>query len=509
MDSNSEFLHGIGAKQGIRYPILIGTNYIHWKFRMEYNLRSRKLWNIVSGERPRPLGSPDDKEWDTLDEEARQVIVMTVNDEQNAYLFEETTARGMWERLKEAYQETSVANTLRLKSKFNSYKMDPLHSMATHVNKVKELAQELKAVGVAVEKEDIILVLLDSLPEQYKMVKSSLKSQRDLSVELVCSRLKEEEHDLGLEGAKAEEKVFFSSGKRGGTAGIQCHNCGKFGHLKRFCLAPRKKASPSSSIEENSKGSSSGNVEKRRCFNCNQIGHLKKDCKVEKKMNAMVADGEAYIGALEQGDFSSPWIIDSGATHHMCFEKSAFKELVPLQQPRKIVLGNGQITEATHIGRVELELQTREFVSTAILSNVLYTPEVTTKLFSVSSCIAAGNKISFTSNRVEIRNKEDHLVGEGSLVNGLWKLLTHSPKGFAYHAKAMSDVEIWHKRFGHLGIQNLQKVQGLVKGMDKLQDVEMSCEGCAMGKQTKKPTKTLEKASTKLLEMVHSNVCHS
>ena len=126
MDSNSEFLHGIGAKQGIRYPILIGTNYIHWKFRMEYNLRSRKLWNIVSGERPRPLGSPDDKEWDTLDEEARQVIVMTVNDEQNAYLFEETTARGMWERLKEAYQETSVANTLRLKSKFNSYKMDPL-----------------------------------------------------------------------------------------------------------------------------------------------------------------------------------------------------------------------------------------------------------------------------------------------------------------------------------------------------------------------------------------------
>jgi hypothetical protein len=141
-----------------------------------------------------------------MDEEARQVIVMSVDDNQNAYLFEETTAKGMWDRLKEAYQETSVANTLRLKSVFNSYKKNPEQSMADHVNKVREMAQELKAIGVTVPKEDIILILLDSLPEDYRMVKSSLKSQRDLSVELVCARLKEEEHDLGLDSRRTECK---------------------------------------------------------------------------------------------------------------------------------------------------------------------------------------------------------------------------------------------------------------------------------------------------------------
>ena len=52
------------------------------------------------------------------------------------------------------------------------------------------------------------------------MVKSSLKSQRDLTVELVCARLKEEEHDLGLETSKAEEKALYADGRRG-IAGVK------------------------------------------------------------------------------------------------------------------------------------------------------------------------------------------------------------------------------------------------------------------------------------------------
>ena len=196
----SEIEHGIGAtKHAIRYPILNGDNYLHWKFRMEYNLRSRKLWAVVSWDKKRPLDEEEGRKWDDLDEEARQVIVMTVNDNQNSYLFDETLAKGMWDRLKDAYQEVSVSNRLRLKSAFNTYRKDPAHTISQHVSKVKELVQQLKAVGVTVAKEDVILILLDSLPEDYRIVKSSLKSQRDLTVEQVCARLREEEHDLGLE----------------------------------------------------------------------------------------------------------------------------------------------------------------------------------------------------------------------------------------------------------------------------------------------------------------------
>ena len=276
----------------------------------------------MSGDCERPSSTPGGMEWDTLDEEARMEIVMAVNNEQNVYLFEETTAKGMWDKLKEAYQETSVANTLRLKSKFNSYRMDPQHTITEHVKKVKEMAQELKAVGVIVPKEDIVLVLLDSLPEDYRMVKSSLKSQKDLSVELVCSRLKEEEHDLGLDTAKEHGMALYSHGRRS-LAGVQCYNCGKFGHVQRYCRVGKEARRLSLGTATESAGMA-GNAENRECFECHQIGHLKKNCPVKSTVKAMVVSRVVDEKASTDSGGEAPWIIDSGATHHMCHEKSAF-----------------------------------------------------------------------------------------------------------------------------------------------------------------------------------------
>ena len=508
--TSAEISHGIGAKVGIRYPILNGTNYIHWKFRMEYNLRSRKLWTIVSGDRERPSTSPEDKEWEELDEEARQIIVMTVDDRQNAYLFEETTAKGMWDRLKEAYQEESVANTLRLKSAFNSYRKDPSQTMTMHVNKVREMVQELKSVGVTVPKEDVILILLDSLPDEYRMVRSALKSQRDLSVEMVCARLKEEEHDLGLGAAKEEEKAFTASGRRN-ERGLRCYNCGLLGHTKKFCRKPIGAAAGTQGYGGNLASDKSVlDLSKRKCYNCNKFGHLKRDCKAPKNVSALVAKGvngdTAYVGISNAEQYEPGWIIDSGATHHMCYEKGVFTLLTPLDVPKRIILGNGHVTQATHVGCVKLELQTGRTTRTGELTNVLFTPEVTKNLFSVSSCIQAGNHVTFSTNEVKIYNGRGDIVAQGSLSHGLWNLAVCN-EGKAYTAEANSSVKLWHQRFGHLGINNLKKVHKLVQGMDLIEANELQCDACSEGKQSRNPTTTVSKESAKVLELVHSDVC--
>jgi hypothetical protein len=394
---------------------------------MEYLLRSRKVWSIVNGETKRPEEDPGGREWDELDEEARQMIVMTVSDSQNCYLFEEQTSKGMWDKLKEAYQEVSVANKLRLKSTFNTYKKDPKHNVTQHVNRVKEMVQELKAVGVTIPDEDVILVLLDSLPEDYRMVRSSLKSQRNLTVEQVSARIKEEEHDLGLIPGKEEEKAFYGSGNHRNSSGVQCHQCGKFGHIKRFCKERRQGLLPSFKGKQYGNNSSklreNEDISNKRCYQCNKVGHLKRDCKEAKASNALVADDcfedEAYIGSSEAYISDTPWIIDSGATHHMCNEKSAFKEMKPLVVPKRIMLGNGDITFATHIGTVELELQTGNSFAIRVLQNVLFIPDVTKKLFSVSSCIEAGNNVVFNSGKATICNKDGYLVAQGKYLNGL------------------------------------------------------------------------------------------
>ena len=212
------------------------------------------------------------------------------------------------------------------------------------------------------------------------------------------------------------------------------------------------------------------------------------------------------MGLGNAGRSNAPWIIDSGATHHMCYEREVFTSLKPLDVPKQIILGNGEIIQATHIGNIEVELKTGETASMGLLTNVLYTPDVTRNLFSVASCIQAGNQVTFSTNKAKIFNAQNELVAQGSLHDGLWSLETSS-SGTAFIGKAKTGFDLWHQRFGHLGLENLKKVQGLVGGMEGVKLSEFTCDACVEGKQTKNSSTTLPKSSTRILEVVHSDVC--
>ena len=72
-------------------------------------------------------------------------------------------------------------------------------------------------------------------------------------------------------------------------------------------------------------------------------------------------------------------------------------------------------------------------------------------------------------------------------------------------------LELWHQRFGHLGVKNVKLLQDqkLVNGM-KLNDSEdmKFCEGCVKGKQNRNSfPKGQTTRATELLEIVHSDVC--
>ena len=51
------------------------------------------------------------------------------------------------------------------------------------------------------------------------------------------------------------------------------------------------------------------------------------------------------------------WIIDSGATCHMCNDKSAFAKYEKLQTPMEVVLGDGYKVDAIGNGTVILTNQ--------------------------------------------------------------------------------------------------------------------------------------------------------
>jgi hypothetical protein len=62
-----------------------------------------------------------------------------------------------------------------------------------------------------------------------------------------------------------------------------------------------------------------------------------------------------------------------------------------------------------------------------------------------------------------------------------------------------NNVELWHLRMGHLGLNNLKKLRDMVDGVN-------ICQVCQEGKHTKLPYNTQRFRAKRPLERIHSDV---
>ena len=106
---------------------------------------------------------------------------------------------------------------------------------------------------------------------------------------------------------------------------------------------------------------------------------------------------------------------------------------------------------------------------------------------------------------------------EGISKDGLIIINEGKPPGdFALGAASSTETtELWHRRFGHLGYDNLYKLQskGMVNGISvaasqfKEHQQHGVCEPCIQAKQHRLPFPTSDTISTKPLQLIHMDVC--
>lgn len=75
-----------------------------------------------------------------------------------------------------------------------------------------------------------------------------------------------------------------------------------------------------------------------------------------------------------------------------------------------------------------------------------------------------------------------------------------------------SQATLWHKRLGHFHTKGMQRMIHFeaVRGLPNLHFSRQTCSGCQLGKHAKtKLPKEAAHHSSKILELVHSNVCGS
>ena len=186
--------------------------------------------------------------------------------------------------------------------------MDKEGVVQDHIKAMMEILDKLSIIDEPLKEEDRVVYLMASLPDSYDMLVTALEASADVPKwEVVTERLLHEEKkqksrsvekpSVGDEEALAtKHSKPFSSSK-----GPRCYGCGKMEHIRR---------------------------------NCNESGERYRGAPQDRKRGAYYAEAgrreEDGVGLLmdyalaAQTSSQGKWIMDSGATSHMCGDQRLF-----------------------------------------------------------------------------------------------------------------------------------------------------------------------------------------
>ena len=162
----------------------------------------------------------------------------------------------------------------------------------------------------------------------------------------------------------------------------------------------------------------------KKCNHCHKVGHIAKDCWIlhpelkknnvkcrstGEKSNQVMSktnSSENCVGlvanqacALSNHRNINTWVIDSGATSHMTFEKNLLTEFTELKHSEEVSVGDGRTLEIKGRGSVIINVSTNHTKNKLKLRNVLYVPKLSFNLLSVSKASNEGIIAIFSKNK--------------------------------------------------------------------------------------------------------------
>ncbi len=145
---------------------------------------------------------------------------------------------------------------------------------------------------------------------------------------------------------------------------------------------------------------------------------------------------------------SSSWLVDSGATTHMCNSKALFTDYQSLQPPEQV---QGAFTDsnclATGRGTVRLQMQNEAGSHVLELKRCLHIPDLTVNLISIPQLDKAGYTALCRDGGCHLLCGDEQ-IAKATLHGSLYQLHAARPLAFAGTASATWDH--WHRRLGHL-----------------------------------------------------------
>lgn len=447
------------------------ANYGPWRFRVEMALKDKGLWGVVStGE-----GDGDKKD------KALAIITATVKDHHLPILMAcDGDPKEAWYKLAAAYQPKSASRQAQLRLEMSTFKKEPSEPIAKYVARALALWAEMRTSGVPVLQAEVTNAVLEGLPGEYEHLAQCLRTMnRDGNLDLGVVQSELQAAELRIRRRETEESALAARFRAMAPAKPRCSHCGKPGHSADRCWKLHPELLPARFQQQPAAG------------------------EPQRAMSARALAAVAPSGGS--------WAVDSGCTQHMTGNADIFTKMEPLAYEVRVSFGNGSTAPAQGIGTVAMQVPGGPVV---LLTEVLYVPGLALNLFSVKQALNRGAVIEFRDATCTVCLEGELLLKCTACSPG--NLFEFCPQYLASAnvAGVLETAELWHRRFGHLGYGNLERLvrENLVDGIGvpanafKTAGAEV-CEPCELSKQHRHPFPASETKTARPVELVHMDVC--
>eukprot|EP00877_Chromochloris_zofingiensis_P000815 jgi/Chrzof1/10734/Cz05g10140.t1 len=414
-------------------PRLNDHNYVFWHIKMRAYLVARGYSAAITNAE------------DANSDKALASITLAVEDHFLPTVYKAASAKAAWDALEALFQQRSVANQLNLTQELNNLTLQPGETITQLLARARIIWEQLKAAGIDKSEQEVALSVLSGLPADFNTLVTVLQNQ---SGPLTLGGIQK----AVLTEQQRANKVGASTSTAASTKAFYTQNGPNHGRLGD---------SGTRTSNFNQGNSNTKQQEQRKCYYCGKKGHLKRDCRKKKadeqrgpstKASTTMAWTAACNTSISLS--SGTWVLDSGASRHVCKERSLMQNMQQLNQPVYITYGNGSTGVAQTMGEVVLNDRIR-------LRNVLFDPTAVGNLLSIRTAAACGAQFNFAASCCTIR-VNGRLVAIAQQHDGHYCL--HSEHTESATALAAQTPQLWHRRFGHLSYQNMAKVPNLVLG---------------------------------------------
>lgn len=482
---------------------LNGNDLAVWKVQMQSFLAAKDLDSVLTGVKTEANRAT----FEAADRKAKSYLLMSLDNQHVKLVLSCTSAKEIWARLSDIHEQKSSANKILLQTQFFDARMNQGEKVSDYIARVEFLASQLNDLGEPVANSTLVGKIVSGLTESYSSFMSSWLSMRP--EEMTLTNL--------LPRLMAEESIKQKFDSAGSSAMVVQSNAAKKSKGRKH---------------EKSSSKNINDLKKRtKCRKCGQKGHWKAECPQaskdgdkednarQKQKTSEPEDSSAIVAEVNFTEATNGWIVDSGATEHMTFDKSAFRYYKQLDNPKVIRYGNSGYGYGIGIGDIDAQAALEDGKKKHIvIKNVLHVPGLRRKLISVSAVTNRGNVGRFSKDKLIISNSKGETQFIAKRDGNLYRANIQELLSESHTALSGDNAELWHERLGHANkkvVQLMIKHQvadGLPKKVEQTPErgsrATIDCISCALGKQHHKAYRlSTRRRAEEVGQRLHVDTC--